>query len=97
MCQCDLNKKYWSSSETKCVDLYKYGEVGCISDNQCYEDLICDINGMCKCKHDFYWNDQYCVAHGDSRKSPSIKRNQALSQTKPLFKIIIIIFCIHFI
>ena len=98
-CQCDLNKKYWSKSENKCVDLFKYGEVGCESSNQCYEDLICDdFNGKCLCKHDFYWDAKSCVARDDMGKRFLRKKNLSVSQSKPFnhFKIIMINFVVIF-
>ena len=67
-CQCDLNNKYWSYSENKCVNMIGYTELGCTSDKQCFANLFCD-SGMCNCKHDdsnqLYWNNTYCLPSGD--------------------------------
>jgi hypothetical protein len=64
VCQCDLKKQFWSSESNMCVDLLKYGSMGCKSDYQCDSNLICNSypmlnncscpvkssNGMCDCK-----------------------------------------------
>ena len=49
-CQCAFRQKYWSETENKCVNLLKYDEHGCTSDEQCLssdiQTLAC-INQRC--------------------------------------------------
>ena len=67
-CQCDLNIKYWSYKENKCVDLLSYGVVGCDSDKNCLANLKCEFE-MCNCErsviNEKYWNGTFCANAGD--------------------------------
>lgn len=82
LCQCESTKKFWSINDTRCIDQYKYGQIGCKTNHQCSVNLICNLNenncscpliskrNMCDCERNennyTYWNGESCVPAGEN-------------------------------
>lgn len=80
LCKCDLNQ-FWSPILNKCVNFFKYGQIGCMANHECISNLICNsandkcscplksVANMCDCERNdeknLYWNGTQCRLAGD--------------------------------
>ncbi len=55
-CTCNINQ-YFDKNQNKCLSM-KIASKQCNSSVECRQDLgLSCVNGICKCKIDYYWND----------------------------------------
>lgn len=55
-CTCASNQ-YFDKTQNKCLSM-KIASKSCISSVECRQDLgLSCVNGICKCKTNYYWND----------------------------------------
>lgn len=80
-CKCQEAKQFWSINSNKCLDKYQYGKIGCMANDQCTSNLICNlvenncscplksVPNMCDCERNKdisnYWNGEECVPAGE--------------------------------